>query len=260
MSPSDRSQAVDRLLDRLPVPVVVASPVTGKVLWVNQHLVKMARGTHAGQFIGTSLFDYIEPRQMARALKDLAAVVAGKSPEPVIYYLKDLAGQSAAVHIASIPIMHTGQPAMLSLVTDVSDRERLIRELAESEHRYRLLMDNTPSGLLVTVHREIVFANSSITRALGIESPEGVLGRDVYEFIASEHHTAFRGARRRAIESGDPQSPVEVTLVGVDGTCLQTTAATVRIRWDGLVATQTLMHDLPARMQPKSDKGADSDG
>lgn len=241
---SDPNQPPSRLLEKLPVPVVVASPVTGKVLWVNRHLVRLGKGTHPDQFIGKSLFDFIEPRQMARALKDLAAVVARKSPDPVIYYLKNLLGESSAVHVASIPMMHAGQPAMLSLVTDVSERERLIRQLAESDQRYRMLIDSTPSGIVVTVEREVVFANMATAKALGHDTPESLLGRDVYDFIAPEHHAAFRESRKRAVDSGEPQPPVPVTLVSANGTCMETTAATARISWDGLVATQTLMHDL----------------
>lgn len=241
----DRMQSILKLLERLPVPVVIANPLTAKVLWVNHNLVKMGRGSHPDQFVGKSILDFIKPEQMSKALTDLAAVVAGKSPAPVIYELKKLDGELAAVHVASIPMLYRGHPAMLSLVTDVSERERLIRELAESEERYRLLLDNTPGGIVVTLDREIVFANDSIARAVGFGSAAALIGRDMYEFIAAEEHAAVRDARHEVMRTGAPLAPVPVTLVAVGGARFKTTAGTARISWGGLPAAQTLMHDLP---------------
>lgn len=238
-------RSVLKLLERLPVPVVIANPLTARILWVNHNLVKMGRGSHPDEFVGKSIMDFIKPEQMSKALTDLAAVVAGKSPDPVIYGLKKLDGELAAVHVASIPMVFRGQPAMLSLVTDVSERERLIRDLAESEERYRLLLANTPGGIMVTLDREVVFANESIAHALSLRSAAALIGRDMYEFVAPEDHAAVREHRHRAMSTGVPTAPMAVTLMAADGTRFRTKAGTARISWGGLPAAQTLMHDLP---------------
>lgn len=240
-----RMQSILKLLERLPVPIVIASPVTAKVLWVNMNLVRMGRGSDPTQFVGKSLLDFVEPEQMSKALVDLAAVAMGKSPNPVIYHLQKLDGERSAVHVASIPMLFHGQPAMLSLVTDVSERERLIRDLAQSEERYRLLLENTPSGIAVVADGRVVFANASLACALGCDQPSELLGRSMYDFIADTQHAPVREARRAVLMTGDPQPAVPVTLVRCDGTTFETTAATTRVYWDGEPATQTLMHELP---------------
>lgn len=243
---SDRTQAILKVLERLPVPVVIANPVTARVLWVNANLVRMGRGSHPDDFVGKSILDFVRPEQMAKALTDLAAVAAGGSPKPVIYELQRLDGERSAVHVSSIPMLFKNQPAMLSLVTDVSEREQLIRDLAQSEERYRALVDNSPSGIVVVVDREIVFANDALARALGFDGGARLLGSDMYDFIAPEQRTGVREARRGVLQTGKPHPPVEVTFVRRDDTSFTTSVATTRVWWDGQVASQTLIHDLPA--------------
>lgn len=234
-----------KVLERLPTPVVIASPVTAKVLWVNRHLLALARASHPDQVVGTSLLDWIKPPQASIALRDLAKVALGQSPPPVVYELKRVDGEFAAAHVASIPMMFYAQPAMLSLVTDVSERESLLRELAESEDRYRELLENTPSGIVVVVDQTIVFANSALARALGLEGVEDLVGRSMYDFITPDYRKPVREARWQVVLSGKPHPASPVELERVDGSRFTTTAATARISWNGEVATQTLMHDLP---------------
>lgn len=252
----ERMQGILKMLERLPVPVVIANPLTAKVLWVNTNLVRIGRGSHPDQFVGRSVLEFIRAEQMSRALIDLAAVAAGKSPKPVIYDLQRLDGERAAVHVSSIPMLFYGQPAMLSLVTDVSDRERLIRDLEQSEERYKLLLDNTPSGIVVVVDRQVVFANNSIARALGLPNAAALIGEDMFDYIAPEFHAPVRDARREVMRSGKPHAAAPVTLVRADGGRFDTTAATARIWWDGILASQTLMHELPITAEGPRDASA----
>lgn len=240
----DRIDGILKMLERLPVPVVIASPLTGRILWVNSQLLGLAKAGHPDQVVGSSILDFVKAQQQSRALADLAKVALGQSPPPVIYELSKLDGETAAAHVASMPMLYHAQPAMLSLVTDVSVEQRLIRDLAESEERYRELLDNTQSGIVVVVDQEVVYANRSLVRALGLGSLEELVGRSMYDFIAEEFRRPVREARHGVIMSGEPYPPSPVELVRVDGTRLRTSAATTRVRWNGELATQTLMHDL----------------
>ncbi len=233
-----------KMLERLPVPVVIANPLTAKVLWANSHLVDMARAKHPDQLVGTSILDFVQPQQQGIALADLAKVALGGSPPPAIYDLKRLDGETAAAHVASIPLLFRNQPAMLSLVTDVSDRERLIRDLADSEERWRTLLDNTPSGIVVVVDDIAAYVNPALARALGFEEPADVIGRAIYDFIDPEMRREVREARRQVIMTGDPLPATQLRMVRLDGTVFETRATVTRVRWEGEVATQTLIHDL----------------
>ncbi len=242
---NDRMKAILNLLERLPVPVVIASPVTAKVLWVNSRQVKMAGATHPDQLVGRTLFEFMSASQISEGLRDLAKVALGQSPPPVVYELKGVDGSAAAGHIASIPMMYYGQPAMLSLVTDVTEKERVLRELSESEERYRMLVDHSPSGLVVVdgSTEAIVYANPALVRALGYQFEDELLERSMYDFIPPKDRTSIRESRRSVLQTGRLATS-GLTLVRADGTRLHTEAVSTRVQWNGEPATQTLMHDL----------------
>lgn len=242
--PRDTQKPILKILERLPVPALVANPVTAKILWVNSRLVRMAAASHPDDIVGGSILDYVQLPQASTALTDLAKVALGQSPPPVTYQLRKRDGQYAAAQVASVPMVFEGQPAMLSIVTDVSEREALFRGLAESEERYRLLLETLPSGVVVVVDDLVVYANEALSCGLGLDAPSELIGRPMYDFIAEDQRRAVREARREVLITGTPFPASPVTLIRRDGTELRTTAATTRIRWDGEPATQTLMHDL----------------
>jgi PAS domain S-box-containing protein len=239
----DNEKPILRVLQRVPAPVVIANPVTGKILWVNKRLADLQGSSDPHQVIGTSLFDFIQASQLGTALADLARVVAGQSPPPVTYQLQKQSGEFAAVQVSSVPMMYQGQPAMLSFVVDVSERERMVRDLTESEERYRLLLESMPSGLVVVVNDEVAYVNKALLEALGYQSRE-LLGKPMYGFIRADYRQPVRDARRQMLRTGQSYPASSVVLIRKDGTELATTAASSVIHWGGERATQTFMHDM----------------
>ena len=240
----DPERPILKILERLPVPALIANPVTARILWVNSRIVRMAAASHPDDIVGGSILDYVQLPQASTALADLAKVALGQSPPPVTYQLRKRNGEYAAAQVASMPMIFEGQPAMLSIVTDVSERESLFRGLAESEERYRLLLESMPSGVVVVVEDTIAYANRALACGLGFDDPADLIGRYMYDFIEESQRRAVREGRREELMTGRPVPAVPVTLLRKDGSHVTTTAATARIRWDGEPATQTLMHEL----------------
>lgn len=233
-----------KVLERLPISAVVASPISGRVMWTNSHNIKLAGATHPDQLIGRSILDFIEPSQHAVALRDLAAVALGQSPPPVVYHLKRLDGGRADGQISSVPLMFEGKPAMLSLIAEVTEREQVLRELRDSEERYRNLVDALPEGLTVVVDDTIVFANSAVTAMLSLESADALIGRKTYDFIAPEYHKAVREARKKALLTKTPTPGLPIEIVSPSGIRARVLATTRVVRWGGEVATQAVLQPL----------------
>lgn len=245
---------IQRILERLPVPVVIANPVTAEILWANSLILKLAGATRPDQIVGASVVDFIRPPSLSRALADLAKVALGQSPPPVTYHLRKLTGEHAAAQIASIPLAYRGQPAMLCVVTDVSDREALLRDLADSEERYRLLLDHFPGGILVIVDDVVEYANIASTRILGFDSIDGVVGTRVSESVSEESRTAMRDARREVIGTGQESPAMPLLFKQPGGSTVSVTVGISRIRWGGEVAVQLTME----RRGPRERSGSDA--
>jgi len=209
----DRVRPILKVLEHLPVSAVISSPITGRIQWTNRHNVELSGASCREDLIGRSIFDFIESSQHGIALRDTALIAAGRVPPPVVYDLLRLDGGRAQAHIASVPMSFHGRPAMLSLVTEVTEREQLIRELAESEERYRSLVNSSPIGIVVVVDENIVYANPALVDALGFESDEALIGTSMYDHIVPEHRKGVREARKQVLLKRRPHPGAPVTLV-----------------------------------------------
>ncbi len=238
---AEKDSALLRIFEAVPTSVVIASPFTARILWVNKRLYEMYGAEDTEGIVGKTLFDFIEAPQLGRAIADLGRVALGESPPPVTYQLKRANGEHAAGQVSSVPIMFRGHPAMLSFVTDVSERELMVRSLKESDERYRLLLDSMPGGVVVIVGDSIAYANKALAHALGFASPAELAEKRFYRYIRADYRDAVRTARERMLVTGEPQPAASVVLLGKNGVEVSTTAASTVIHWDGRIATQTLM-------------------
>lgn len=241
----EATAAVLGVLDRFPVPLVIASPLTAEVLWVNAALLRMAEIRTREEVLGRTLFEFIQADQIGKALADLAKVALKKSPPAFTYYLRKSSGEFAAAQVSSIPMVFGGQLAMLSVVTDVSERERLLVELAESKERYQTLMDNLPVAVAVVVDDRFVFANDALLKLFGASDCHEVVGKSLFDFIDEGEKPTVRKRRRDILREGGVPREERVGLRRLDGSLVEAAVVITRVRWEGLLATQTVIRVHP---------------
>ena len=109
------------ILEQLPVAVVITDPTTGVIAWTNAKNLDLVAAADPANLIGRNILEFIQPEQQAVALRDIEAVVRGETPDPVVYHLKRLDGGRADVQISSVPMRYENNPAMLSLVFDLTE-------------------------------------------------------------------------------------------------------------------------------------------
>jgi PAS domain S-box-containing protein len=236
-----KKNAVLSILERLPQTAVISSAQTGRILWVNSRDINVMRATHPEQLVGRVLLEFIDPAQQATALRDLEAISRGESPPPVIYKLKRLDGGWAWVQIASIPMVFEGGPAMLSLVADVSEQQEALRELEESEQRYRELVQAAPDGIIVVVGDDIAYVNPAAAALVNCPDADALIGRSMYDFIRQDERAGIREARRQLLTKSARLFDAPATLVTLDGAEVPVTARTAFVYWHGEPATQTVL-------------------
>ena len=102
---------------------------------------------------------------------------------------------------------------MASMETKNSVRSNLAKAaLGESEERFRIFMETTREGVVIHDRFKIIEINSAFADMVGFK-PDGILGRDVLEFIAPR----FRDKFVDKLLAGD-ESPLAVSGCKKDGT------------------------------------------
>jgi len=253
---SEGVDAVLLLLGRLPMPAVICDTATGEILWINSRDLHLVGATAPDQIIGRNLLQFLDTEQHGIALRDIEAIGRGEVPAPVTYKVSRIDGGSAYLQIASVPMRWGEGTAMLSLLSDQTQQMQAMRDLAESEERYRALVETSPAGIVVVAHgSEIVYVNAALAAALGA-TPAQLLGRSMYDFVAPEFRKPIREARRRILLTGQLMPASPATLVRLDGERIDVTAASTLVAWHGEQATQTVVRELETGVSgivPESD-------
>lgn len=232
--PVTNAANVMNMLERLPIAVVICDIATGEILWVNGPHARLSGAESPDRIIGRSLFDFLSPDQLTIAMRDVEAVGRGESPAPVTYHVRKLDGTAADVQIASTSMMYGRRPAMVSFVTDVTDSENAISDLARREARYRAMVDESPAGIFVSIREGLAYANAAFARMLGAETPDRLLGTRTPSFFAPESRDTLREARNRLLVHGSDRSvEMAATMLRLDGTPADVRVVLSTLLWDG---------------------------
>ncbi len=105
-----------------------------------------------------------------------------------------------------------------ALRAEITERQRAEEALRESETKYRTLVDELSDGLFVVDAQGVItYANPSLAKIHGVESPEQLVGRSFLERIAPIEMNRVRELFVRAVETGTTPEVVETQIVRQDG-------------------------------------------
>ena len=127
------------------------------------------------------------------------------------------------------------------------------KQLAQSEERFRKLVEALPDAILVHSKDRIVFINPFGMRLLGAQRPEQLVGKDISEII---HPHSLASVRRRISEcyrTGTASSPMDNVLVSLDGSSVDIEALAIPIVWEGAPAIEVVIRDNQERKRAEEE-------
>ncbi len=134
----------------------------------------------------------------------------------------------------------------LLLGSVAQERERARRLLAQSEERYRALVELLPEPLLVHRNGRVLFANPAAARVLGAASPRHLRGVALEEMAAPESREQIR-ERLDRLSCGEPVTLAEHRLVKLDSSgMVDVESVSTPIDFDGGRAALTVARDVTA--------------
>jgi len=104
-----------------------------------------------------------------------------------------------------------------------------LEALAESEQRFRALVESLPEAILVHSENKIVFINPFCMRLLVAERPEQILGRDIIEFIDPVDLPTIKSRIEECYATGAASPPTESILIACDGSSVEVEAVAIPI-------------------------------
>ncbi|MFH1852682.1 MAG: PAS domain S-box protein [Candidatus Neomarinimicrobiota bacterium] len=174
--------------------IIIFRPDNEIVLNVNSAACELY-GYTRDEFIGMSLRQV--STNVATGERRVAEIVGEKMPLSFETNHVRRNGDEIAVEITAVMIEFGGDPAILSVTRDITERKIALATLQESEERWRSLAESSPDHIL-TLNRdlEIVFANYA---APGLTVAD-LIGKKLYQFVDKSHQAKIKALLKSVIE------------------------------------------------------------
>lgn len=146
---------------------------------------------------------------------------------------------------ASTSYFESGSGPNITLAfEDITDREKTLQKMEESEERFRRLVDTVAVG--IGIHQDGVWKllNPQVKNMLGYDSLRELIGKPVLNVLHKDYHKIARQRIQRMAETGQSEPPVEEKLIRKDGTHLPALVSATPITWHGRPAFQVTAVDL----------------
>lgn len=227
-SPSDASFAL------------VGCDVHGVVVWSSGAVAKLcgrAPAALAGRPLAAAL-----PGLGDAGRERLAASLAARIPFRL---------ELGRLRIEGAPAAGEGAPAWCVALRPVSESAAA---LAESEERYRRLVDACPEPIVVHAGGRIRFVNPAAVAMLGAASPDDLLDRPMMDFVHPDYRGVVAERVRKMLETGGPALLLEEKILRPDGSVLEVEIAGAAVLFQGEPAIQLVGRDVTERRRVEAER------
>lgn len=122
----------------------------------------------------------------------------------------------------------------------------------DSSASFRALIEASPDGIAVHCDGKVVYANATIARMLGWESPAAMIGHPVLESVHPDER-ATTVDRIRQLEDGQAMVPfVDVRLVRRDGEVVHASVGGLRVMFDHMSCVAAVCRDFTEQRRMQS--------
>lgn len=162
-------------------------------------------------------------------------------------------GTHLTVEVFGSRTEYMGRSAVLGTLLDITERKKAQDALLESEARYRTLVNNAQVGIVVHQLGLMKFVNNKMAQIVRVAGPEGVIGRNVLEFMHPDFREFVKQRMTEATAAGTPLPPAEEKLVAADGTVLDVEINTVPITYEGVPCAMAIVQDITPRKRAEAE-------
>jgi len=221
----------------------------GRVEWANEAACRLC-GASLEELVGRRVQLFPDDADAEReAAEHIGRRIAAGERVRLEAALRGREGRALWIdlEVTPVPADRDAPGGWVAVALDVTERKRAEAAVAESEERYRNLVEGSPEPVAVHSEGRLVYANPAALALLGATSNDQVLGRPVFDFVHPDYH-ALAAERILKMELvGDPAELVVERLLRVDGSPVDVELAATPITWRGAPAIQLAGRAVGAR-------------
>jgi PAS domain S-box-containing protein len=227
-------------------PLAMAISRDAKLVLANPALARLAGVDSPSRLHGLSLLDFTDANVRDVTVARLLLAQDGSEVPKVSRRIRSQQGREMEVELISRPFVHEGHKAVLTLVTDVTDRLAAEQRAEKSDARYRQIVESSPNGLVVSRAGVIVHANSMFGQLARVAAPEALLGRRLADLVRGGDQERAE-ARLLGMVRGHRAPWVEASVLREDGSEHPVEVRSEPYDHEGEAAVLTILRDISDR-------------
>lgn len=135
----------------------------------------------------------------------------------------------------------------LLVARDITENRLAEKRLAESEERYRRLVELCPDAVVVHSEGKVEYVNAAGLRLMRASKPEQIVGHAVLEFVHPDYREVAAERIAQGYSNRYRSELYTYRLVRLDGKTLEVEAAAMSISYRGKAAMQLVLRDVTER-------------
>lgn len=238
-------QQLNSLFEHNPLPVYLFD-LEGNFIRVNEKLAKFT-GKSREELLRMNFASFIHEEDLEKTMEHFRLAASGTATQYEIRVTVQ-EGNEKEIQVTKFPMYKEGQiKGVYGIFQDVTEEKEANRKLKESEQRWQHLVTDNPQPVQVTVDGVVKFINEAGAKVYGMESPEEIVGRSVFEFLHPEEKERIR-SRMKKLERGESVDKIEENrVIQPDGEVRYVEVNSIPIEYQGQKAIQTVIHDITER-------------
>ena len=142
----EREKKFKTLLEMMPMGVRVA--IDGNIVFLNQELANIL-GYEKEELLNTQNIDFIHPDDREWAIECTEKMIKDRGGHPEKYRMIRKDGTPFPAEVYSRKFEYDGKPALLCLIRDITEHQKLSAELDDTLSTLKLILDTTYDGIFV---------------------------------------------------------------------------------------------------------------
>lgn len=197
----------------------------------------------------------VMPSDRATVAEQISKRLSGETPEAHYFFRGCRKDQrEIEIEIRSTLIEAGGQPAILGMLVDITDRRRAEAEIQRSTDLLRAIAEWTPDVIFVKdLEGRYLFFNPAAEQFTRRDESE-IIGRDDSALFAPELVERIRAVDRRVMASGRLETTEEELTSGGNTLHFLTTKAPYRDRSGAIAGLLGISRDITARKQAEAER------
>jgi PAS domain S-box-containing protein len=230
--------------------MLVALDAAGSITLLNRRACQVL-GIAEREALGRNWFDsYVPERNRAQVRATFAALIEGNL-EPVEYYENPVltAGGEERLIVWHNAILRDqqGRPTgTLSSGEDVTERERALKALRESEEKYRSVVERASDGICVVQGGQLKYVNHRLAEMAGYAVAD-LIGKQFLGYLHPEDRAGVSDRYRRRLAGESIPSTYTVRFLRRDGSVMTVEVNAATAMYGGAPADIVLLRDVSER-------------